>query len=65
MAQVSQGKTPQGDAEFVKGCPLCEHTDPQLERELEDFARMLFEIMLADEKGGREDRRSGGVDKTP
>lgn len=32
--------------EFRKGCPACEHTDPQLERELEALAELLFESYL-------------------
>lgn len=32
--------------EHRKGCPACEHTDPQLERELEALATLLFEAYL-------------------
>ena len=35
--------------EFLKKCPICEHSDPELERELRAFAQLLFEIYL-DEK---------------
>lgn len=51
-----------GDVEFVKGCPICEHSDPDLERDLEDFARILFDIMLADLKKMRRAGRSGDID---
>jgi len=37
---------PIGDLEFVKGCPVCEHAAPELERELHAFARLFFEIYL-------------------
>lgn len=40
--------------EVVKGCPICEHSDPQLERDLQEFAQMLFEVMLADQKKQRK-----------
>jgi hypothetical protein len=62
MEQVAD-KTAKGDGvAFVKGCPVCEHRDPELERDLEDFARMLFDIMLADQKKRRGDRQSGDID---
>jgi hypothetical protein len=64
MEQVPHEKAPPGEVEFVKGCPVCEHSDPQLERDLEEFARMLFEVMPADEKKEREARRSLDVDNT-
>ena len=32
--------------EFKKGCPACEHTDPQLELELEQLARLLVDDYL-------------------
>jgi hypothetical protein len=32
--------------EFIKGCPACEHSDPQLERELQAFAQLFFDIYL-------------------
>jgi len=36
--------------EFKKGCPACEHSDPQLEREMEQLAQLLFDAYL-EEKG--------------
>jgi hypothetical protein len=63
MEQFLDGKAPLREVEFVKGCPVCEHTDPQLERDLEEFAQMLFEVMLADQRKRAE--RSHDVDKTP
>ena len=33
--------------EFRKGCPVCEHSDPELERELQVFAQLLLDIHLA------------------
>jgi hypothetical protein len=30
--------------EFRKGCPACEHSDPELERELKMFAELLLDI---------------------
>lgn len=44
--------------EFVKACPACEHTDPELERELQAFAQLLFDIYLEsyELKGSESDR---------
>lgn len=32
--------------EYRKGCPACEHTDPQLERELQALAQLLVDSFL-------------------
>jgi hypothetical protein len=40
------GDAPIEDLEYVKGCPVCDHTDPELERELGAFARLFFDIYL-------------------
>ena len=50
--------------ECRKGCPACEHTDPQLERELQALAQLLVESYL-DEHGVSLHRRpSAPVDNT-
>jgi hypothetical protein len=38
--------------EYRKGCPACEHTDPQLERELQALAQLLVDSYL-EERGIR------------
>ena len=43
-------RTPHSGLEYRKGCPACEHSDPQLERELQAFAQLLFDIYLAKHK---------------
>jgi len=40
--------------EHLKGCPVCEHSDPQLERELHAFAQLLFDIWLSRQNGGKD-----------
>ncbi len=40
-------ETGDGSVEFQKDCPACEQSDPALERELEAFAQLLFDIYLA------------------
>ena len=50
------------DVEYVKECPACEHSDPQLERELQEFAQLLFDIMLA-EQNSKHDTQQPDVDK--
>jgi hypothetical protein len=32
--------------EYRKGCPACEHSDPELDRELEALAQLLLDIYL-------------------
>lgn len=54
MEQTHNEKVQPGEVEFVKGCPLCEHSDPQLERDMEEFAQMLFEVMITDQKRRRK-----------
>jgi hypothetical protein len=44
------GNTPHGALEYRKGCPACERSDPDLERELQAFAQLLFDIYLDDRK---------------
>lgn len=50
MDQPQRNSMSESEIEFVKGCPLCEHSDPELEREVEELARWLYEVMLADQK---------------
>jgi hypothetical protein len=38
---------PVSAAGFRAGCPVCERTDPQLDRELQAFAQLLFDIHIA------------------
>ncbi len=35
--------------EFRKGCPACEHTDPQLEKELQQMAELLVDAYLEEQ----------------
>ena len=34
--------------EHRKGCPACEHTNPQLEQELDALAQLLFDAYIED-----------------
>lgn len=63
MDRSDQMNSPESDVEYVKGCPVCEHSDPQLERELQEFAQWLFEIILADQKSKCEAQQQPDVDK--
>ena len=45
--------------EYRQGCPACEHSDPELERELQAFAQLLFDVYL-DQRGKQQE--SGSVD---
>jgi len=61
LTRMDETQATQGDRdiEFVKGCPLCEHTDPELERDLEEFAQLLFDIMLAEQEGKEKQTGDG------
>ena len=47
--------------EFQKGCPVCERIDPELERELQALAQLLFDAYLLDCKD--PDPQPGIIDK--
>jgi hypothetical protein len=51
--------------EYRKGCPACEHSDPELERELQAFAQLLLDIYLAKRAKKRDLEPSPGIDNTP
>lgn len=53
-----------GRMEYRKGCPACEHTDPQLERELDALAQLLLDAYLEDCGIPINYRASGGIDNT-
>ena len=57
--------TPHDAMEFRKGCPVCEHSDPELERELQAFAQLLFDIYLANRENNGKSNRSAGIDNRP
>jgi len=48
--------------EYREGCPACEHTDPQLERELQALAQLLTDSYLESCEVGVHQRPKGGVD---
>lgn len=49
--------------EYLKGCPVCEHSNPQLERELHAFAQLLFDIWLDRQNGNENHEANAGIDK--
>lgn len=58
MDQIHPKASPGEDVEFRKGCPICEHSDAELERLLQQFAEWLYSIMAADEKKKRAAEQS-------
>jgi hypothetical protein len=64
MDQIRENGSSEGQVEFVKGCPLCEQSDADLERLLGEFAQWLYGVMLADQKRNHGAGQSGGVDNT-
>jgi hypothetical protein len=50
--------------EYRKGCPACEHNDPQLELELLAFAQLLFDIYLEKRKKAQGQSPQAGIDNS-
>jgi hypothetical protein len=48
--------------ERVEGCPLCEHSDRELERVFGEFAQWLYRVMKADTRKDHEPTSPGAVD---
>jgi hypothetical protein len=48
--------------EFRKGCPVCEHSDPALERALQTLAQLLFDIYLAQHEDTEQPGPEVGID---
>lgn len=65
MASNEQKQVSENGLEHLKGCPMCEHSNPQLERELHAFAQLLFDIWLARQNGNEDREAEGGIDKGP
>jgi hypothetical protein len=62
--ESKEQKQASGDqVEYLKGCPICEHSNPQLERELCAFAQLLFDIWLAKKNGNENHEADADVDK--
>lgn len=51
-----------GGLQYRKGCPVCEHSDPELERDLQVFAQLLLDIHLAKRATERQSESDTGVD---
>jgi hypothetical protein len=51
--------------EYRKGCPVCEHSDPELERELRVFAELLLDAYLEKVEKVRQSRLLDRIDSTP
>lgn len=47
--------------EFTKGCVACEHSDPQLEHELQAFAQLFYDLYLEAHETKRPPDPSPGV----
>ena len=63
MASNEPKQVSKNELEYLKGCPMCEHSNPQLERELHTFARLLFDIWLAKQNGNENHDADAGIDK--
>jgi len=62
MEKAQPNAIAKSEVEFVKGCPLCERSDPELERDLEAFAQLLFDVFLYRHQKAAQTERSPGVD---
>jgi hypothetical protein len=58
-------ETKNESVEYRKGCPVCEHSDPELERELQAFAQLLFDIYLDQRTKEQESGSGAEIDNTP
>jgi hypothetical protein len=63
MASNEPKQVSENGLEYLKGCPMCEHSNPQLERELQAFAQLLFDIWLAKQSGNQNHEPVAGIDK--
>jgi len=57
-----EGETHGGSLQYRKGCPACEHSDPELERELQAFAQLLLDIYLSRRAKERLPDSGAGLD---
>lgn len=63
--EINHGNTTRHAAlEYRKGCPACERSDPELERELQAFAQLLLDIYLAKREKKRQAATGNGIDNT-
>jgi hypothetical protein len=65
MEQTNKKEATFGEVEFVKGCPLCERSDPQLEKTFGQFAQWLYAVMNSDRKKQTATDPGGGIDIHP
>ncbi len=63
MEKMRRDQSPEIDVEFQKGCPLCEHSDPELERDLQAFAQLLFDVFLSRHQNSAQLGTLHGIDK--
>ena len=59
------GETKSESVEYRKGCLACEHSDPELERELQAFAQLLFDIYIANRERTQESGSHAEIDNMP
>jgi hypothetical protein len=48
--------------EYRKGCPACDHTDPELERELRALAQLLVDAYIEDCRVSLNQHPGRGID---
>jgi hypothetical protein len=62
MDEPREPTPPPQPVEYVKGCPLCERSDAELERVFGEFAQWLYGVMRADQRKKRQSPQSADVD---
>ena len=65
MANHEQNSASTSGIEKLPGCPICDRSDAQLERELHAFAQLLFDIWLAKQEENRSANADTAIDKGP
>ena len=54
-----------GSFQYRKGCPACEHSNPELERDLQTFAQLFLDIYLATRAKEQQSDSGTGIDNVP
>ena len=60
-----RGTMRHGSLEYRKGCPACEHIDPELDREFRAFAQLLLDIYFAKREAQPKSNSDKGIDNNP
>jgi hypothetical protein len=65
MKEYTEGLSPahRESLEYKPGCPVCEHSDPELDRELRAFAELMVDVVMEWRQKRNNDNTGTRVDK--